>query len=129
MTIVRMRRSLIIVAVIAGVMLFSIIYYALDPSSSTLFPRCTFLEMTGYKCPGCGSQRAIHALLHGDLATAFSYNAMLLIAIPWIALCLFAETRRTRNPRLYARLNPPLLIWLFLAMVLMWWLLRNIFNW
>ena len=23
----------------------------------------------------------------------------------------------------------PLLIWLFLAMVLIWWLLRNIFNW
>ena len=124
-----MRRSLLIVVILAVLLLFGFIYYAIDPSASTIFPRCTFLELTGYKCPGCGSQRAIHALLHGDVAEAFRYNALLLIAVPWIALCLYAESHRTRNPRLYARLNAPLLIWLFLAMVLIWWVLRNIFNW
>lgn len=124
-----MRRSLVIVLVLAALLVIGVIYFALDPSTSGLFPRCTFLSLTGYKCPGCGTQRAIHALLHGDVAGAFKYNALLLVAIPWIALCLYAESRRLRNPRLYARLNAPLLIWLFLAMVLLWWLLRNIFNW
>ena len=124
-----MRRSLVIVLVLAALLVFGVVYFALDPSTSGLFPRCTFLSLTGYKCPGCGTQRAIHALLHGDVAGAFKYNALLLVAIPWIALCLYAESRRLRNPRLYARLNAPLLIWLFLAMVLLWWLLRNIFNW
>lgn len=124
-----MRRSFIIVIAIAVLMLFAFLYYVLDPSASSLFPRCIFLETTGYKCPGCGSQRAIHALLHGDVVGAFRYNAFLLIGIPWIGLCLFAESRRTRNPRLYVRLNAPLLIWLFLIMVLLWWLLRNIFDW
>ena len=124
-----MRRWLIIIGVIALLLVFGLIYYALDPSASSLFPRCAFLELTGYKCPGCGSQRAVHALLHGDVVTAFRYNAMLLIAVPWIALCLYAESRRTRNPHLYARLNAPRLICLLLAMVLIWWLLRNIFNW
>ena len=124
-----MRRSLVIVLVLAALLVIGVIYFALDPSTSGLFPRCTFLSLTGYKCPGCGTQRAIHALLHGDVAGAFKYNALLLVAVPWIALCLYAESRRLRNPRLYARLNAPLLIWLFLAMVLLWWLLRNIFNW
>lgn len=124
-----MRRSLVIVLVLAALLVIGVIYFALDPSTSGLFPRCTFLSLTGYKCPGCGTQRAIHALLHGDVAGAFKYNALLLVAIPWIALCLYAESRRLRNPRLYARLYAPLLIWLFLAMVLLWWLLRNIFNW
>ena len=124
-----MRRSLVIVLVLAALLVIGVIYFAIDPSTSGLFPRCTFLSLTGYKCPGCGTQRAIHALLHGDVAGAFKYNALLLVAIPWIALCLYAESRRLRNPRLYARLNAPLLIWLFLAMVLVWWLLRNIFNW
>ncbi len=124
-----MRRSLIIVLVIAALLLFGFIYYALDPSASSLFPQCTFLQLTGYKCPGCGSQRAFHALLHGDVAGAIRYNAMLIIAVPWIALCLYAESRRTRNPRLYARLNAPLLICLFFVAVLLWWLLRNIFDW
>lgn len=124
-----MRRTLVVLLVLAALLVIGAVYYALDPSASGLFPRCVFLSMTGYKCPGCGSQRAIHALLHGDVIEAFKYNALLLVAVPWISLCLYAESRRVRNPRLYARLNAPLLIWLFLAMVLIWWLLRNIFNW
>lgn len=124
-----MRRTLIIILAIAALLVFGIIYYALDPSQSGVFPRCTFLTLTGYKCPGCGSQRAIHALLHGDVVGAFKYNALLLISIPWIALCLYAETQRIRNPRLYTRINAPQLMWLFLITVLLWWLLRNIFNW
>lgn len=124
-----MRRALVVVLVLALLMVLGFIYYALDPSTSALFPRCAFQSLTGYKCPGCGSQRAIHALLNGDVAGAFRYNALLMISVPWIALCLYAEGQRVRNPRLYARLNAPLLIWLFLAMVLLWWLLRNIFNW
>jgi len=124
-----MRRLLVIVLAVALLLVFGSIYYALDPSQSGFFPRCVFHEFTGYKCPGCGTQRAVHALLHGDVAAALRYNAILLIAVPWIVLCLYAESQRTRNPRLYDRLNAPLLIWLFLALVLIWWLLRNIFNW
>ena len=124
-----MRRSLVITVVIVLLLVFGFIYYAIDPATSTAFPRCTFLTLTGYKCPGCGSQRAIHALLNGDIKGALGYNAMLIVAIPWIALCLFAEGQRTRRPRLYERLNAPLLIRLFLVAVLAWWVLRNIFNW
>ena len=124
-----MRRTLVIAIVIAVLLVLGFIYFVLDPATSSVFPQCTFLSLTGYKCPGCGSQRAIHALLNGDVKEAFGYNAMLLIAIPWIALCLFAEGQRIRRPRLYARLNAPLLIWSFLVMALAWWLLRNIFNW
>ena len=124
-----MRRSLILVVVLAVLFVLCFVYYALDPSTSGVFPQCRFLSLTGYKCPGCGSQRAVHALLHGDVVAAFKYNALLPIAVPWIALCVFVESRRTRNPRLYARLNPELLILLLMALVIMWWVLRNIFDW
>ena len=124
-----MRRSLLLVVAGLVMLVLGFIYYALDPSTSDAFPRCSFLSLTGYKCPGCGSQRAVHALLNGDVAGAFRYNALLMIAVPWMGLCLFAESRRTRNPRLYARLNPELLMSLFLALTLLWWLLRNIFDW
>ena len=124
-----MRRSLLLVVAGLVMLVLGFIYYALDPSTSDAFPRCSFLSLTGYKCPGCGSQRAVHALLNGDVAGAFRFNALLMIAVPWMGLCLLAESRRTRNPRLYARLNPELLMWLFLALTVSWWLLRNIFDW
>lgn len=124
-----MRRSLLLVVAGLVMLVLGFIYYALDPSTSDAFPRCSFMSLTGYKCPGCGGQRAVHALLNGDVAGAFRYNALLMIAVPWMGLCLFAESRRTRNPRLYARLNPELLMSLFLALTLSWWLLRNIFDW
>lgn len=125
-----MRRTILII-VIAAVALLSIgaVYYALDPSTTSAFPRCTFLQLTGYKCPGCGSQRAIHALLHGDVAAAFKYNAILFIFVPWIVLCLYTEVQRKRNPRLYARMHAPVLLWALLIILLLWWLLRNIFGW
>ena len=75
-----MRRTLVVLLVLAALLVIGAVYYALDPSASGLFPRCVFLSMTGYKCPGCGSQRAIHALLHGDVLGAFKYNALLLVA-------------------------------------------------
>lgn len=124
-----MRRSLLLVVAGLVMLVLGFIYYALDPSTSDAFPRCSFLSLTGYKCPGCGGQRAVHALLNGDVAGAFRFNALLMIAVPWMGLCLFTESRRTRNPRLYARLNPELLMSLFLALTLLWWLLRNIFDW
>lgn len=124
-----MRRSLLLVVAGLVMLVLGFIYYALDPSTSDAFPRCSFLSLTGYKCPGCGGQRAVHALLNGDVAGAFRFNALLMIAVPWMGLCLFAESRRIRNPRLYARLNPELLMSLFLALTLSWWLLRNIFDW
>lgn len=43
---------------------------------------CPFHAITGLRCPGCGSQRALHALLHGDLSTTFKMNALWILAIP-----------------------------------------------
>lgn len=47
-----------------------VIYFFVDPASTTLAPRCHFKALTGFDCPGCGFQRALHAALHGDFATA-----------------------------------------------------------
>lgn len=124
-----MRRTLVVLIAIVALLVIGFTYSVLDPASSAAFPKCGFLELTGYKCPGCGSQRALHALLNGDVVAAFKYNAMLFIATPWLLLCIYAETQRLRNPVRYARLHSDTLTWLFLAMVLLWWLLRNIFNW
>ncbi|MBP3549689.1 MAG: DUF2752 domain-containing protein [Rikenellaceae bacterium] len=104
------------------------IYYTFDPAT-TPFPRCPFLVLTGWECPGCGSQRAIHSLLHLDIAAAWRYNAMLVLSIPYVVLLLVAERLgRRRQSRLYRVLNSEVLIWSYFALVVAWWILRNVIN-
>lgn len=61
-----------------------------DPNAAgSILPPCPFLALTGWLCPGCGSTRALHALLHGDLVRALAMNPLLVIASPvlaWMAL-------------------------------------------
>lgn len=93
------------------------------------FPKCPFLLLTGLKCPGCGSQRVVHALLHGDLAAAWGYNALLVAALPVIAAMVVALLARRRWPQLYLRLFGQGAVWTTAAVITAWWLLRNLFGW
>ena len=124
------RRSVIaIVAVAAVVVAGVVIYSTFDPSASRWFPRCPFLMLTGLKCPGCGTQRAIHALLHGDVLSALHFNALLPVSIPLLLLYGYAELVRTRKPRFYNRVNSVTAILAVLIVVIVWWIVRNICGW
>ena len=57
-----------------------------DPSATgSLFPSCVFHDLTGWYCPGCGITRALHALVHFDLARALAMNAFLVLSLPLLA--------------------------------------------
>ena len=56
--------------------------------------RCIFYEVTGFYCPGCGSGRALFALLHGDCKNAFRHNILFLpMGIPAGAVFLHEYLR------------------------------------
>ena len=84
---------------------------------------------TGYRCPGCGLQRAAHALLHGHLTEAFSYNRALLFTIPLLLLYGYAELFPQRAPRLRRTLQHPLTLGLLVIAVIGWWIARNLLGW
>lgn len=111
---------------IAGI---GVLYFFFDPSSSGWFPRCPLRMLTGLPCPGCGSQRAIHALLHADFEGALRYNAMLPLFLPLIAILLLSSALRTSHPRFYAAVNSSTAIYVILVIVLLWWALRIVFGW
>ncbi len=106
----------------------AVIYGAFDPTQSRLFPKCPFLLLTGLKCPGCGSQRAIHALLGLDMHQALSYNAFLVVMIPLIVLLYVAEWQRERHPKWYRALNGRVVIWTVFLLIIGWWVIRNLMN-
>ena len=62
--------------------------FAFDPGTTGLFPPCPLRWATGLYCPGCGSLRAIHQLLHGNISAAFRLNPLLVITLPGILLLL-----------------------------------------
>ena len=119
---------LMVIAVLAVASAFVFVYMKFDPAESVLFPRCIFHELTGLDCPGCGSQRAIHALLNFDVAAAFESNALMVISIPFLALLVFAWLMRSRMPRLYKRLGSAPVIWTVFGIIMLWWVLRNVFG-
>ena len=56
-----------------------------DPAApGSRFPSCTFRQLTGLWCPGCGLTRGTHHLLNGDLGAAVASN----VFTPLVALAL-----------------------------------------
>lgn len=59
----------------------------LDPfARGSLLPPCPVYALTGLYCPGCGSTRCLHALLHGDLPLAVAMNPVLVASLPLLGL-------------------------------------------
>jgi len=81
------RFKILIFSIIALILV--VIYGLIDPSTSHFFPKCPVKSLTHYDCPGCGSQRAIHALLNFEFREAFRQNALLVLALPYLTLGVF----------------------------------------
>lgn len=60
-----------------------------DPSTSAIFPPCPTNALTSLYCPGCGTLRAMYALLHGDVKEALSQNILAVIFIPILPAIYF----------------------------------------
>ena len=58
------------------------------PDRYHFYPACPVYHYLHVYCPGCGSTRALAALLHGRLAEAMHYNPLFVVLLPM--LCLFA---------------------------------------
>ena len=57
--------------------------YCFNPTQFIFSPKCPFKMLTGWDCPGCGIQRAIHALFHGHFIEAISYHYYLAYSLPY----------------------------------------------
>ncbi len=119
------------VAVVAALVAAAcVVLYAVPPGRGGFYPPCPFHALTGCHCPGCGTLRALHALLGGRLADALGHNALAVLSLPGLAWALLSRVRRAWWGR---PLPMPLAsagwAWLLLGLVLAFWLLRNIPVW
>jgi hypothetical protein len=77
----RLLMTLGALLVLAGL---AVIYFR-DPSQPGNYPSCLFFALTGLHCPGCGTTRGLHLLLHGDIAGAMAMNVIMVVSIPCLA--------------------------------------------
>ncbi|MDR2801840.1 MAG: DUF2752 domain-containing protein [Prevotellaceae bacterium] len=118
--------TLAIVSILAGVS----IYFVVNPSESIYFPPCPFYLLTGFQCPGCGSQRAIHSLLHLDFKQAFLYNPLLIPALLLVGLLVYLGHfgGKNRFPHLYRTLSGTKFTWAVFIVIVLFGIGRNVFG-
>jgi hypothetical protein len=103
-----------------------------DPAVAWFYPPCPFHEWTGLYCAGCGSLRAFHALLNGDLARAWSHNPVVTSCVPLLAIGVAREgVRWIRGADPVAWRLPSWSIWTFVGLLGGFMVLRNVpfFAW
>lgn len=112
---------------VAIAMLLLILAWAfiLDPATSGLAFTCPFHAWTGLYCPGCGGQRAFHALLHGRVLQAADFNLLFVLVLSGAGLFFVVSYWR---PALRGRWWPPAqwVLVLVVAMCLVFGVLRNL---
>lgn len=111
------------------VTILAILYRTYNPNGNVYFPKCPFREFTGLKCPGCGSQRAVHYLLNFDIFNAIKENVILVLSIPYILTGLVFDSLKKPNENilkwrkiLFGRKA----IFVILSIIIAFWILRNI---
>lgn len=104
------------------------LYFSFNPAQNALFPKCPFYLLTGWQCPGCGSQRAVHHLLHLDVPSAFRSNALLVFSIPYVVLgFVFDNHTSLRTTVLRKHIFGREAIMIVLLLITFFFIYRNIY--
>ncbi len=104
----------------------ALVLFFFDPRFYGFYPVCRFHQVTGLLCPGCGSLRALHSLLHGDLAAALRFNGLLVCSLPLLAWGGGRYIRSKVSGNSMAEPVPSAWLWAALVAVLAFGLLRNL---
>ena len=113
------------------------VLFLFDPAGHRFYPPCLFHALTGAYCPGCGSLRAVHQLLHGRLLAAVDLNPLAVACLPFVGYALVSQgmlALRGRGLRaIGAGVAPAYWTHLLLGMIVAFWVMRNIpaqpFSW
>jgi hypothetical protein len=97
-----------------------------NPAQFGFYPVCFFHKSTGLLCPGCGSLRAMHQLLHGHVATAMHFNLLFVLSLPiaaWFAVKLIIARVKQRPSNIVI---PTKVLWAGLGVLVVFGILRNL---
>ena len=116
------RLALGVIALLAISVLF-----IFTPGEGSIYPPCPTHYLTNLSCPGCGSLRAFHNLLHGNIKEAFFFNPLLVIVLPflavWFLLYIIKPFVRRKLPEITLK---PVVFRLIFSAIILFVVLRNL---
>lgn len=122
MTFTRLFFLMLVLAVLA-------VLYLGAPGSESWWLKCPMYQITGWQCPLCGLQRAVHALLHGDLLAAWRYNPALWLLLPYVAVWLLGScSERVARSRVYAWATSSRVVLAVILLLCIWGVARNVWG-
>jgi hypothetical protein len=102
------------------------VLFLFNPAQHSFYPFCIFHRSTGLLCPGCGSLRALHQILHGNFATALRFNALLVVSLPVAGLFLAGFVVRKLKNQPASLTISTVWLWWALGVMLAFGILRNL---
>jgi len=117
-------KHIIVLVFFLGLSLF---YFIINPNKVNFLPKCPLYATTGIYCPGCGSQRATHELLHLNIKGVLKQNvlflfALLLLIYHW-TVCLINKFFNKNWKSILNHSKTPIII---LIIIIIFWVLRNL---
>lgn len=112
---------------------FALLFF-FNPASSNLYPPCPFYKLTDFYCPGCGSLRSLHQLMHGHPLEALDLNPLMVLFLPFLGYIFISQYwqgvhKQSRSSFFIS----PRIVWILLGIILVFWIFRNIpfypFSW
>lgn len=110
---------------LAGAGVAALVLFAFNPERVPIYPVCLFHRWTGLDCPGCGSLRALHQLLHGNFVEALRLNALLVLSLPLFAWVGFRLVRQQMQGTPGHAVGP-VYIWIYLGLWIAFGVLREL---
>ncbi len=123
-----MKTAVTFVAPIALVAALALFYFLFDARTITWLPQCPFHFLTGLYCPGCGSQRALSSLLHGEVLQATRFNILMVASLPLLFYSAIVQVinKTTGNTFIQKIFYSSTFVRVVLFVILVFWLLRNL---
>ena len=124
-----LRKTKLIITLSIVIMLLGVLslYFFWSPSEYDFFPKCPFYFLSGIYCAGCGSQRAIHQIINGQVINGIRHNYLLLLVFGVLTYkATIFVLNQVYNKTHFDIFHKPIATKIILVLVLLFWVLRNI---